>query len=93
MYGNNFSSLPVTGKMSLLSLSLSLLACPTDETKLWLRPSAKQCRNPSREPPLVYQDLSTRHDWPVQKAILDLPVRLKGNSKRPPGISLSPLEA
>ena len=81
------------GKMSHLSLSLSLLACPTEETKLWLRPSAKQCRNPCCGPPLVYQDLSTRHDWPVQKAIVDLPVRLKGNSKRPSGISLSPLDA
>ena len=81
------------GKMSHLSLSLSLLACPTDETKLWLRPSAKQCRNPCCGPPLVYQDLSMRHDWPVQKAIVDLPVRLKGNSKLPSGNSLTPLEA
>ena len=30
----------------------------------------------------MYQDLSTRHDWPVKKAIVDLPVRLKENSKR-----------
>ena len=33
-------------------------------------------------PPPVYQDLSTRHDWPVKKAIVDLPIRMKGNSKR-----------
>ena len=84
------------GKMSHSSLSLSLLACPTDETKLWLRPSAKQCRNPCFAPPpprLVYQDLSTRHDWLVQKAIVYLSVRLKRNSERPSGNSLIPLEA
>ena len=34
-----------------------------------------------------------RHDWPVKKAIVDLPIRLKGNSKRTSGNSLSPLEA
>ena len=72
---------------------LSLLALATDETKLWLSPSAKQLRNLCCGPPLVYQDLSTLHDWPVQKAIVHLPVRLKGNSKRPSGNSLSPLEA
>ena len=37
----------------------------------------------------MYQDLSTPHDWPVKKAIVDLPIRLKVNS----GNSLSPLEA
>ena len=26
--------------------------------------------------------LSTRHDWPVKKAVVDVPIRLKGNSKR-----------
>ena len=30
----------------------------------------------------MYQDLSTRHDWPVEKVIVDLPIRMKGNSKR-----------
>ena len=39
----------------------------------------------------MYQDLSTRHDWPVKKAIVDLPIRLKGNSKHTSGNSLSPL--
>ena len=29
----------------------------------------------------MYQDLSTCHDWPVKKAIVDLPIRLKGNLK------------
>ena len=30
----------------------------------------------------MYQDLSMHHDWPVKKAIVDLPIRLRGNSKR-----------
>ena len=33
------------------------------------------------------------HDWPVKKAIVDLPIRLKGNSKRTFGNLLSPLVA
>ena len=41
----------------------------------------------------MYQDLSTRHDWPVKKAIVDLPIRMKGNSKRISGFLLSPLGA
>ena len=41
----------------------------------------------------MYQDLSTRHDWPVKKAIVDLPIKMKGNSKRTSGNSLSPLGA
>ena len=40
-------------------------------------------------PPPVYQNLRTRHDWPLKKAIVDLPIRLKGNSKRTSGNSLS----
>ena len=48
-----------------------LLACAKDETKLWLSPSAKRCRNPCSWPLPVYQELSTRHDWPVKKAIVD----------------------
>ena len=30
----------------------------------------------------MYQDLSMHHDLPVKKAIVDLPIRLRGNSKR-----------
>ena len=41
----------------------------------------------------MYQDLSTRRDWPVKKAIVDLPIRMKGNSKLISGNSLSPLGA
>ena len=67
------------------------LACAADETKLWLSPSAKQRRNPCSRPPPVYQDLNTRHDWPVKRAIVDLPIRMKGNSKRTSSNSFSPL--
>ena len=62
----------------------------TDETKLWLSPSARQRRNPRSRPLSVYQDLSTRHNWPVKKTIVDLPINIKENSKRPSGNSLSP---
>ena len=41
----------------------------------------------------MYQDLSMRHDWPDKKAISDLPIKMKGNSKLTSGNSLSPLEA
>ena len=41
----------------------------------------------------MYLDLSTRHDWPVKNAIVDLPITLKGNSKRTSGNWLSPLGA
>ena len=43
--------------------------------------------------PPEYQDLSTRRDWPVKKATVDLQIRLKGNSKCTSGNSLSPLGA
>ena len=56
---------------------------------LWLSPSAKQRRNPCSRSPPVYQDLSTWHDWPVKNAIVDLPIRLKGNLKRISGSPLS----
>ena len=29
----------------------------------------------------MYQDLSARHDCPVKKGIVDLPIGLKGNTK------------
>ena len=38
-------------------------------------------QNPCSGPLTVYQDLSACHDWPVTKANVDLPIRLKGNSK------------
>ena len=39
----------------------------------------------------MYQDLSKRHDWPVKKAMVHLPISLKGNSERISGNSLSPV--
>ena len=39
----------------------------------------------------MYQDSSKRHDWPVKKAIVDLPIRMKGSSKPTSVNSLSPL--
>ena len=52
--------------------------------------SAKQRRNYCSGPPTVYQDLSTRHDWPVKKAIVDLTIRLNTCWKRTSGNLLSP---
>ena len=31
--------------------------------------------------PTVHQNLSTCHDWHVKRAVVDLPISLKGNSK------------
>ena len=55
--------------------------------------SAKQCQNSCSGPPPVYQDLSTCHDWHVENAIVDLPIKMEGNSKRTSGNLLSPLVA
>ena len=42
----------------------------------------------------MYQDLSTCHDRPVKKPlVVDLPIRLKGNSKRTSSNSLNLLRA
>ena len=39
----------------------------------------------------MYQDSSTRYDWPVKNAMVDLPIKMKENSKRFSGYSLSSL--
>ena len=52
-------------------------SCATDETNLFLSPSAKQRRNLCFGP-----HQCAGHDWPVKKVIVNLPIRLKGNSKR-----------
>lgn len=44
----------------------------------WLKRSKKQCQNPCSGHPSVYQDLFTRHDMPVKKAIVNLPTRSRG---------------
>ena len=41
----------------------------------------------------MYQDLSTCHDWSVKNAIVNLPIKMKGNSKRSSFNSLSLLGA
>ena len=41
----------------------------------------------------VYQDLSMRWDWPVKKAVVNLPIRFKGTLKLISGSSLSSLGA
>ena len=79
--------------VSRVSRSPLLLSCATDEAKLWLSPSAKQHRNTCSGSPPVYQDLSTRHDRSVKKAIVVLPISMKGNSKCPSDNSLTPLGA
>ena len=61
------------------------------DLNFWLSPSAKQRRNPCSGSSPVYQDLSTCHDWPVNKANVNLPIRLKGNLKRISSNSLSRL--
>ena len=73
------------------------LACATDKTKPWKVTSTatKQHWNPCSGPTPVYQDLSTCHDWPVEKAIqiVDLTIRMKGNSKYTSRNLLSPFGA
>ena len=39
----------------------------------------------------MYQDLGMRHDRPLKKSIVIFPIKMKGNSKRASGNSLSPL--
>ena len=41
----------------------------------------------------MYQDLSSSHDWPVKKAIVNLPIGLTGNLKRISSNLLNLLEA
>ena len=55
--------------------------------------SAKQQQNPCSGSPPVYKDLSMHHDWLVKKATVNLPISMKGNSKRTSINLLSPLGA
>ena len=65
-----------------LMLNVDSWPAPQTTVNLWLSPSTKQRRNPCSRSVPVYHDLSTRHDWTVKNAIVNLPIRLKGNSKR-----------
>ena len=82
----------LTSSSVMLQLSFKL-DCAADVTKLCLSLSVKQRRNPCSGSPTLYRGLSTCHDWPVENAIVDLPIRLKGNLKCSSGNLLSPLEA
>ena len=73
-------------KENLLIGSVRLvLAQVTYETELWLSLSVKQRESHCCGAPLVYQDLSMRHDWPVKQACVDLSIKMKGNSKHTSG--------
>ena len=56
-------------------------------------PFAKYPQNPCSWPLPVYQDLNVCHDLPVKNAIVNLPIKMKGNSKHTSGNFLSPLGA
>ena len=72
-----------------LSWNSQILACVTDATN----PLVKSVSEPALKSlfwaPSLYQDLTMCHHWPVKKAIVDLPIRLKGNSNLRYGNSLS----
>ena len=74
----------VLDKLSLYKYGLFAVACATVETKTsgYVRLRARVEIFVRSGPQPVYQDLSTRYDWPVEKAIVDLPSGfIKGNSK------------
>ena len=70
-----------------------IIARAANETQLWLSSSTKQQRNPCSGSPPVYLNVSTRHNWTVKNAMVDLPMKLNENSKRSSGNSLSWLGA
>ena len=72
-------------RMQLQRNPQSYIVLPCEQTKHRRNPFSAH----PPPPPPVYQNLRTRHDWPLKKAIVDLPIRLKGNSKRTSGNSLS----
>ena len=74
-----------------INSSRNNVACNTDGTKLLVESVCETASKSLFWVPLVYKDLNTRHDWPVKKAIVDLLVRLKRNSKRISCNSLSSL--
>ena len=41
----------------------------------------------------MYQDLIIHHDWPVEEAIVNLPIKMKGNLKHTSGNLMSLLRA
>ena len=69
------------------------LPSPQTELNFLLSPSCETAPKSMFWAPPVCLDLSRRHDWPVKKAVVDLPIRLKGDLKRTSGNSLSPFGA
>ena len=55
------------------------IACAKNEPIL-VKYVCEKASSPCSGPTPAYQDMSTRHDWPIKKAIVDLPIRMKGNS-------------
>ena len=66
---------------------------PTEHCKLLVKFVCDRALKSLFWVPPVYQDLSTRHDWSVRKAIVDLPIRLQRNLKRISGNLLRQLGA
>ena len=60
----------------------------TDETKPLVKSVCKSALKSSATT-CVPEDLSMSHDWPVEKAMVDLPFKLKKNLKRTSGNLLS----
>ena len=65
---------PVKPEFSFLSLTNNTcdIACTVDETKFLLSPFVRQRQNPCSSHSAVFQDLSTHHDGPVKKAIVEI---------------------
>ena len=66
---------------------------PETDQYFWLSLTVKQHWNPCSGSTPVYQDLSTRHNWSIIKAIVDLPIRLQTNLKHTSGNLLRQLGA
>ena len=75
---NSFFDKEIMARNEILVTSV----CETEPKSVFLAPPVYHC-----------EELSTRDDWPVKKTTVNLPIRLKGNSKRTPGNSLNPLGA
>ena len=78
-------ALKYTGKVP------SKIACVSEELNYWISPSAKKAPNTlfwalTSVPAFEY--IYVCHNWPVNKAIFNLPIRLKGASRHISGDSL-----
>ena len=79
-----------TGKAFLLLSNTHFSLCHRQKLNLCLSRAA-QCRNLCSGSPPVYKDLRIHNDWFFLKDNVDLPIKLKGNSKCTSCNSLSPL--